>query len=336
MNAQKKCHKCGVVKSTHHFNINRVSPDGRQTQCKKCEKAYKDKIREANKPKSCYYSKLDTIKAYGFHWNGGQWDESVVSDEFHLNRVMVELKVMAEKSNDSNMINEYLSSNPDLHLKTAKKTRELQGKATDITKQKNKKERQIGKHTNFGSIYGQKENGLIDFFLKYDIIISRSEASLFLKAFFSLYPSVAVYHEGVQEYCKRYWDQWIVMESAGGRKRWWPPKSMPYYSNDWGGFVQCNDAINHPIQSTIADIVALAEKGILKYLRENNLLPYVKPILQIHDSLIFYVHKSVVDVFTYNLKRIMIESGETLIKTVPVTVDVDVGWNWAFEDVVLE
>ena len=50
---EKKCGKCGEVKSADEFNKNARSKDGKQSRCKACEKAY----RQANKEEMAEYDK---------------------------------------------------------------------------------------------------------------------------------------------------------------------------------------------------------------------------------------------------------------------------------------
>jgi len=50
---EKKCGKCGEVKSANEFSKNASKKDGKQNQCKACEKSYK----QANKEKIAEYHK---------------------------------------------------------------------------------------------------------------------------------------------------------------------------------------------------------------------------------------------------------------------------------------
>jgi len=48
-----------------------------------------------------------------------------------------------------------------------------------------------------------------------------------------------------------------------------------------------NDIVNYPNQGLGADIVALARLEHFKYLQNNNLLDRIKPLLTVHDSLVY-------------------------------------------------
>ena len=75
-------------------------------------------------------------------------------------------------------------------------------------------------------------------------------------------------------------------ETAFGRRRY-----LPEINNreDWGkrSFAE-RCALNTPIQGTAAEILKLAMKELVLHLKDK---PYIRPILQIHDELLFEVDK---------------------------------------------
>jgi DNA polymerase-1 len=83
-------------------------------------------------------------------------------------------------------------------------------------------------------------------------------------------------------------------------------------------------AINTPIQGSAADIIKLAMLNI-----ERQLQPWqekARMILQVHDDLVFEVDEEILPEVIKIVRREM----EGAIKlSVPLTVDVKVGFNWA-------
>jgi DNA polymerase-1 len=83
-------------------------------------------------------------------------------------------------------------------------------------------------------------------------------------------------------------------------------------------------AINTPIQGTAADMIKVAMIHIHKAFQENNLKS--KMILQVHDELVFDVHKSEIE----KVKEIILEKMPKAIPglKVPIEVGIGVGQNW--------
>ena len=75
------------------------------------------------------------------------------------------------------------------------------------------------------------------------------------------------------------------MCGAFGRRRYLP--NINNKMADWGqrSFAE-RCALNTPIQGTAAEILKLAMRELLKELKNK---PYIRPLLQIHDELLFEV-----------------------------------------------
>ncbi len=60
---EKKCRKCGEVKSADEFNKDASRKDGKQYQCKACEKSYKQANKEkiAERKKAYYQANKEKI-----------------------------------------------------------------------------------------------------------------------------------------------------------------------------------------------------------------------------------------------------------------------------------
>jgi DNA polymerase-1 len=88
------------------------------------------------------------------------------------------------------------------------------------------------------------------------------------------------------------------------------------------GFAERN-AINAPIQGSAADMIKIAMINIHKAMKEQKLRS--RMILQVHDELVFDVHKDEIDI----LKPLVTELMKTAIPLdVPVDVETGIGGNW--------
>ncbi len=82
-------------------------------------------------------------------------------------------------------------------------------------------------------------------------------------------------------------------------------------------------AINMPIQGTAADMIKIAMNKIAEQFRNKKFKSAM--IIQVHDELVFEVHKDELD----EVKKIVKKEMEEAIKLkVPVKVDIGIGDNW--------
>ncbi len=112
-----------------------------------------------------------------------------------------------------------------------------------------------------------------------------------------------------------------IVRTLMGRKRYLPD------INSRNSLVRSNaehNAINTPIQGSAADIIKLAMINIYKALENKKLKS--KMILQVHDELLFDVISEEKNVVLEIIKTQM----ENAVKlSVPLTVDISIGNNWA-------
>jgi DNA polymerase-1 len=88
------------------------------------------------------------------------------------------------------------------------------------------------------------------------------------------------------------------------------------------GFAERN-AINAPIQGSAADIIKLAMIRVCLKMKELGLMSRL--VLQVHDELVFDVHKTELG----QMKQLVKEEMENALEfAVPLTVDVNYGVNW--------
>ncbi len=181
----------------------------------------------------------------------------------------IELRVGAFYCRDKKMLETYRVGG-DIHNQTA-----------DVVfgvKKHDKEERTIAKNVNFGTFFGLYPNGLqrtLKFKAGLNVPLERCEKIIAnIKAG---YPALVRWQVDTKRRAagQRYSETWL------GRRRYLPEISSP----DWSrrSFAE-RCALNTPIQGTAADILKLALGRIIAGLPER---PWLRPLLQIHDELVF-------------------------------------------------
>ena len=216
----------------------------------------------------------------------------------------VELRLMASMSEDPAMI-EAFNAGEDIHRAAA--ARVFGKDPQDISAS----ERSYAKQVNFGIIYGISPFGLAQ-----RIGISRTEAKEIIDTYFETYPHVKAYMDQSIELAK---EQGYV-ETLFGRRRYLPEINSK--NATVRGFAERN-AINSPIQGTAADIIKLAMISLFDSMREKDFQS--RMILQVHDELVFDVHKSELDELKPLVRKHMMEAAQL---KVPLEVEIGVGENW--------
>ncbi|MEQ1826949.1 MAG: DNA polymerase I [Pirellula sp.] len=178
--------------------------------------------------------------------------------------------------------------------------------------------RRSAKAVSFGIIYGQSPFGLAK-----GLGISRTDASLFIDAYFDKYPGVRDFIATTLMSCRR--DGFV--KTMSGRKRFLrgirdyqalpEPKKKQLLEPE-------RMAINTVIQGSAADMIKLAMIAMHKELK--SLDWPARMLLQIHDELIFEVR----DDYVSRLATVVREIMTTVMPLdVPLKVDVKHGPNWA-------
>ena len=91
------------------------------------------------------------------------------------------------------------------------------------------------------------------------------------------------------------------------------------------GFAERN-AINAPIQGSAADMIKMAMINIHHKLKQStDSIMHSKMILQVHDELLFDVHRSEIDLMKTLVKT---EMEKAMSLKTPVIAEVGVGENW--------
>ena len=177
----------------------------------------------------------------------------------------IELRLMANFSEDENMIADYVSGK-DIHTATASK---IFGVAlNEVTS----KMRRVAKSVNFGIIYGISAFGLSQ-----NINSSVKEAADFIKKYMEIYPKVKTYGEE----CIKQASQTGYAKTIMGRIRHLPDI---HAANQNVRSAAERMAKNMPLQGSASDIIKVAMVNVNKQMKAANLKS--KLVLQIHDELI--------------------------------------------------
>jgi DNA polymerase-1 len=216
----------------------------------------------------------------------------------------IELRIIAALSGDKNMI-EAFKSGHDIHKATAAKVFNVS--LEEVTRD----QRSAAKAVNFGIIYGQSAFGLSQ-----NLNISRTEAKSIIDAYFEQYSTIKSYMDGAVTQAR---DKGYV-ETIMQRRRYLPDINSA--NAVVRGFAERN-AVNAPIQGSAADIIKMAMVEVYRAMKKQPLKS--KMILQVHDELVFDVHKSEMDL----MKKLVEEAMEHAVKlVVPMEVELQFGENW--------
>ncbi|MDL2317708.1 bifunctional 3'-5' exonuclease/DNA polymerase [Eubacteriales bacterium OttesenSCG-928-A19] len=192
----------------------------------------------------------------------------------------IELRVGAFYCRDERMLATYRDGG-DIHAAT---TSVIYGiplaQAMDKHADDYKERRTIAKNVNFGTFYGLYPRGLhrtLKF--KAGVQTSLPECERIIGNLKRGYPGLLRWQEKAKQRAgfRHYTETWL------GRRRYLPGIASP----DWGKKTfaeRC--ALNTPIQGTAADILKLALARIIVGLPSR---PWLKPLLQIHDELVFEI-----------------------------------------------
>ncbi len=230
----------------------------------------------------------------------------------------IELRVGAFYCRDDKMLDTYRTGG-DIHAQT---TAVIYGipfeQALDRNAEHYKERRTIAKNCNFGTFFGLFPKGLQKTLrFKAGLNTSIAECEQIISNLKAGYPKLSDWQEEVKaraEY-RRYTETFL------GRRRYLPGIT----SHDWGkkSFSE-RCALNTPIQGTAADILKLALGRIIPGLPERQ---WLKPLLQIHDELVFEVPEDKVDEAIYFIRACM-EAQPFTEFDVPVIAEAAVGYSF--------
>jgi DNA polymerase-1 len=229
------------------------------------------------------------------------------SADFQLMAVdysQIELRIIAALSGDANMIAAFKSGH-DIHAATAAKV--FHTPIEDVSRE----QRSAAKAVNFGIIYGQSAFGLAQ-----NLQISRTEAKGIIDAYFEQYGTIKTYMDKVIAQAR----ELGYVETILKRRRYLP--DIHSANAVVRGFAERN-AINAPIQGSAADIIKLAMVAVHEAMSKEKLQS--RMILQVHDELVFDVHKSEIEQMQLIVKNAM---EQAVSMEVPMEVEMKIAPNW--------
>lgn len=214
----------------------------------------------------------------------------------------VELRILAHLSKDEKML-EAFQQGEDIHSRTAS---EVYGIPLDeVTPEM----RRMAKTANFAVIYGVSAYGLS---MQSDMSVAESKQ--FIDTYYARYPGIREFMDNAIEKARK--DGYVT--TLFGRRRHIPEINSK--NRQVRQFAE-RTAMNTPIQGTAADMIKVAMIEIYGKIKEMR----SKMILQVHDELIFDVHKDELE----QMKDIVRSTMETSVDLdVPVKVDMGIGSNW--------
>lgn len=218
----------------------------------------------------------------------------------------VELRVMAAIAGDEAMI-EAFQQDIDIHSATAARVYGITPE--EVTSDMRRKAKMV----NFGIIYGISAFGLSQ-----RLDIPRAEAGEMIDKYFEQYPAIKQFMDDTIEKTEKQG----YIDTLCGRRR------ILRDINSRNGNIRNNAAraaINTPIQGTAADMIKLAMIKVDALLTEGNYK--TKMLLQVHDELIFDLHKDEADELIPKIAKTM-ETALTLPNNVPTKADTGTGNNW--------
>ena len=216
----------------------------------------------------------------------------------------IELRIIAHISGDKAMIEDFRSGH-DIHTATASKVYGIS--MDDVTKEM----RRNAKTVNFGIIYGISSFGLSE-----RLNIPRKESSDIIHQYFVKYHGIKSYMENTILMARKNG----YVETMMNRRRY--IRDINSNNATVRGFAERN-AINAPIQGSAADMIKLAMINIYKEFEKRDLRS--KMILQVHDELVFDVHRSEIEL----VREIVPDKMQKAMPLdVPVEVEMNTGNNW--------
>jgi DNA polymerase-1 len=230
----------------------------------------------------------------------------------------IELRVGAFYCRDKRMLETYRTGG-DIHAQTTSVIYRIPfEEAADKNAPHYKERRTIAKNCNFGVFYGLFPTGLqrtLKF--KAGLNPTLADCETIIQNLKAGYPGLARWQDEVKKRTavSCYTETWL------GRRRY----LVGIRSSDWGkkSFAE-RCALNTPIQGTAADILKLACGRIISGLPKRL---WLKPLLQIHDELVFELPEEKVDEAVAFIKECM-ETQPFPEFDVPIVAEASVGSNF--------
>jgi DNA polymerase-1 len=214
----------------------------------------------------------------------------------------IELRILAHYSDDPGLLKAF-KAKEDIHARTAAEVYGVDIK--DVTSAM----RRAAKTANFAIIYGVSSFGLSQ-----QSELNLDESKEFIETYFARYPGIRGYMEVIKQTAH---DKGYVT-TLFNRRRYLPEiTSKNFNVRQFAERI----AINTPIQGTAADMIKVAMIKIHRKMAGMK----SRMVLQVHDELVFDVHRSELD----EMKPLVTAGMEKAVKLkVPISIDLGSGENW--------
>jgi DNA polymerase I len=216
----------------------------------------------------------------------------------------IELRIAAALSEEKAMV-EAFEDGIDIHTSTSMRLFSVD--EPEVTADM----RRHAKTVNFGILYGISAFGLAE---RSDL--TRSEAAELINNYFAQYPALKIWQEKTIEFARENG----YVETATGRRRYM--KEINSRNATIRSATERN-AINAPIQGSAADMIKIAMSKIMETF--DSMGCKTRMLLQVHDELVFDLHRDEVDTIPQVVKEAM---EKALPLAVPIVVEYGIGENW--------
>lgn len=220
----------------------------------------------------------------------------------------IELRVLAHFVQDQALTEAFLNDE-DIHQRVASEVAGVP--ASEVTPEM----RRQAKAINFGIIYGQSPFGLAK-----ALAIPKEEAADFIERYFARYPGVDEFMEDVLAKARQ---NGYVTTILGRKRSVTGVRDALVRQGSRQRNLPERVAVNTVIQGSAADLIKLAMIKIYRQLADSGLR--FAMLLQIHDELVFEVHRDDADELASLVNHCMSTVYELCV---PLKVDVKVGEDW--------
>lgn len=223
----------------------------------------------------------------------------------HMDYSAAELRVLAGIASETTMI-KWFAEGRDFHLASAcKKYKVDYNKTLAIYKDEEHPDhsmwnvrRKQAKTINFGILYGQGPGKLAESLgdKKMGIEVSENEAKEFIADFHKDFPKVSKWIKKQEDNLEK---NGYVRMPFGTKRR------LPgVWSGNFGEVSRAKrQAVNSPIQGSASNMTLFTSIMIRKAIREGKLHNSLQEVATVHDSILFYVHKTKVHEVMPTLKK---------------------------------
>ena len=227
----------------------------------------------------------------------------------------VELRIVAYLSQDAVMLDAY-KNGEDIHSITTSAVFGIsREEAADKRHSEYKHRRTVAKGTMFGILYGIGAKGLsVNLKASAGVRASVEQCEQYIAGIKARYTNLAAWQQYAKEAARRR----QYAQTALGRRRYLPG----IRSQDFRRRASSERmAMNTPVQGLAADCLKLAMGRLVKTLADK---PYIRPVMTVHDSLVFEVRADHVDEAAALVKGCM-EALPPLENFMPLVAEVAVG-----------